>query len=128
MPRGGAVQDKRKEQRWPAYLGGKIAFARCGIVVDCLIRNISKGGARLVVHNTTFLPDQFDLEIPAKAKVSRVRARWRQMEDVGVETIGPGRSDPPATTEAPISFAQARRLRDLAHENERLRRRLVDPD
>ena len=109
--------DRRQEQRWPAYLGGKISFSKRFSVADCLVRNTS----RLVVHNGCFVPDAFDLEIPCKRVSYRVRARWRRFDVIGIEI-----ADPPAAG-APVPLHYVRRIRQLEAENSRLKNCLRDP-
>lgn len=107
--------DRRREQRWPAYLGGKISFSKRFSVADCLVRSTSPRGARIVIHNGCFVPDEFDLEIPCKRVSYRVRARWRRFDVIGVEI-----ADPPAAG-APVPLHYVRRLKQLEAENSRLR-------
>jgi len=82
------MQERRKEGRSPSYLGGQITTDRRLIAIDCVVRNTSGTGARLVVPHATLLPDIFELHIPKKNCAYRVRACWRQTEDVGVEVVG----------------------------------------
>ena len=114
--------DRRKQQRWPAYLGGKIAFSTRFAAAECLVRNTSADGAKLVVHNGGFIPDEFDLLIPHRKAEYRVRACWRSLDEIGVAFTGAQNAD------APIPISLARRMKRLARENENLRRRLRDPD
>lgn len=116
------MQERRKEGRSPAYLGGQITTARKLTSIDCVVRNTSGAGARLVVANATMLPDTFELHIPRKNTAFRVRARWRRLEDVGVEVMGFDASD------APIPITLARRLKKLETENAEFKRRLSDTD
>jgi hypothetical protein len=110
--------DRRKAQRWPAYLGGKIIFPQRMAVADCLVRNISAQGAKLVVHNACFVPDEFELLIPCKRAEYRVRPRWRQADQMGVEIA------PPHATDVPVPLSYVRRVKRLEEENERLKKRL----
>jgi hypothetical protein len=116
------IQERRKEGRSPAYLGGQITTDRRLIAIDCVVRNTSGAGAKLVVPSATLLPDVFELHIPRKTSAYRVRACWRHLDDVGVEIM------PLAATEAPVPLSMARRLKRLEAENAGLRRRLVGSD
>jgi hypothetical protein len=113
------MQERRKEQRWPAYLGARIIFAGRQTTADCVVRNTSAGGARLVVHRAALLPDEFCLQIPKRQVELKVRTRWRRQEEVGIEMI------PVAVTE-PVDLEVVRRMRELEASNETLKRRLVD--
>ena len=112
------MQDRRKEGRSPSYLGGQITTDRKLIAIDCVVRNTSGAGARLVVPYATLLPDVFELHIPKKNAAYRVRACWRGSGDVGVEIM------PLDATDSPVPLTLARRLRILEAENAALRREL----
>src|SRR5215831_9330265 len=79
--------ERRKEGRSPSYLGGQITTDRRLIAIDCVVRNTSGAGARLIVPYATLLPDVFELHIPKKNAAYRVRACWRRSGDVGVEIM-----------------------------------------
>lgn len=111
--------DRRKEQRRPAYLGGVIAFAKHSATAECVIRNRSEGGVRLVVHNATFVPDEFELLIPNRQAAYRVRAAWRRLDQMGVSIVAPLAEDPRVN---PLIAARSRRLEA---ENALLKRRLA---
>src|SRR5262252_2206358 len=98
------MQERRKEGRSPAYLGGQITTDRRLIAIDCVVRNTSGAGARLVVPHATLLPDVFELHIPKKNSAYRVRTCWRGERDVGVEIM------PFEEADALIPFTLARRL------------------
>src|ERR1700682_1972421 len=96
------MQERRREGRSPAYLGGQITTARRLIAIDCVVRNTSGTGAKLVVPSATLLPDVFELHIPRKTSAYRVRTCWRHLGDVGVEIM------PLAASDAPVPPAVAR--------------------
>ena len=115
-------QERRKEGRSPSYLGGQITTDRRLIAIDCVVRNTSGAGARLVVPHATLLPDAFELHIPKKNCAYRVRTCWRGTGDVGVEIM------PLDAAEAPIPLTLARRLKLLEAENAALRGQLAGAD
>ncbi len=110
---------RRKETRSPSYLGGQITTDRRLIAIDCVVRNTSGAGARLVVPYATLLPDVFELHIPKKNSAYRVRACWRRTGAVGIEIM------PLDETEAPVPFPLAPRLKLPEAENAELRRHLA---
>jgi hypothetical protein len=79
------MRERRKVQRWPAYLGGRASFLSEKSTADVLIRNTSASGAKVVVHNCRFVPDIFKLTIPKWRAEYRVRACWRHYDEIGVE-------------------------------------------
>jgi PilZ domain len=136
--------ERRKQQRWPAYWAGQISFKRSGSVADCLIRNTSGEGAKLVLSGTIFVPREFDLTIPKHRADYRAKVIWRRSEEVGVavERIGAadvpmsaGKAvrprithqgiDSPAIREAFTPMALLRQLKKLRQQNASLRRRLL---
>jgi hypothetical protein len=112
------MQDRRKEGRSPSYLGGQITTDRRVIMIDCVVRNTSGAGARLVVPSATLLPDIFELHIPRKNSAYRVRVCWRRLDDVGVAIMEP------EATDAPVPLSVARQVKRLEAENAALRRQL----
>ena len=79
------MREMRKEERRLAYLGGRASFFRGQSSADLLIRNTSVSGAKLIVHNGSFVPDKFNLMIPAWQTKFRVRTCWRRYDEIGVE-------------------------------------------
>ncbi len=51
---------------------------------QCTVRNLSETGARLEVSNGAWLPEAFDLDIPARALRRPARVVWRQAAQAGV--------------------------------------------
>ena len=110
--------EQRKQRRTRAYLGGRIVTDRRLTAINCLVRNTSGAGAKLVVTSGALLPEEFDLHIPKTQGQYRVRARWRHSEEVGVEVA------PAAAGTAPIALDLARRVKKLEAENAELKQRL----
>ena len=77
--------ERRKEQRRLAYIGARASFFRGQSSADVLIRNMSLSGAKLVVHNGNFLPEDFNLMVAAWQTKYRVRACWRRYDEIGVK-------------------------------------------
>jgi len=116
------MQERRKEGRSPAYLGGQITTSRRLTAIDCIVRNTSGSGARLALPNATMLPEAFELHIPRKNTAYQVQARWRGLEDMGVEIV------PFEVRDAPIPISLGRRIKRLEDENAKLRRRLTESE
>lgn len=55
--------EKRQEQRRRTFKGGKSCFNDGRSVIDCTIKNLSPGGAALLVERTTGIPEEFNLII-----------------------------------------------------------------
>jgi hypothetical protein len=82
----GATVERRREQRLPLLLDGKIGFNGRRFRVSCTVQNVSSSGVKLVLRNAADLPDEFSLTIISKIQVEYwVRPRWRQHNSIGVE-------------------------------------------
>ena len=88
-------------------------------VIDCLVRNISEAGARLVFASPAVIPAEFDLLFSQKGSTRRAQVTWRKELDVGVQFLS-GRS------EVSIPLEAAQTIRTLKTQNERLLRRLSE--
>jgi len=116
------MKDRRREQRCRSYLGANINLNRHLPVAACIVKNTSSSGARLALHNSILVPDEFDLVVPHKHAECRMRMRWRDHEFVGVEILYLYPDD------RPMSSAQVQCLRRLQEENAGLRRQVgLDP-
>lgn len=109
------MSDKRIFPRIRSLLGARIEFNNRSSTMDCLVREMSKGGAKLEFSDARSIPDTFDVVVPSKGQHFRAEVRWRHGNSIGVEFTAPeasGRSRPPAA-------------RDLEAENALLRRKLA---
>ncbi len=57
--------------------------------IDCTIRDISKGGARLVFADAFQLPETFRLIIVMSSTIVPVRLQWQRGVEAGVAFAGP---------------------------------------
>ena len=76
--------ERRKIARQKSFLRGMIYFNNRRNVVDCLIRDISSYGARLIFSDAVTTPDQLDVYIPQKEQTLRSQVIWRHGQEVGV--------------------------------------------
>lgn len=76
--------ERRVLHRRRTYLGGKISFDDSYCVVDCLIRDMSRNGARLIVAGTAILPSRFDLLVRKPSVKLQAELIWRDTDQVGV--------------------------------------------
>ena len=113
------MQERRKSHRSRTYLGGRIAFNRRFSTMDCLVRNLSSNGARVVFTNTVTVPDELELTITHKAQTFRARMVWRQHEEAGLVFLAP------QGEAAPIPLDVARRLKKCEAERDALKRRVA---
>ena len=75
--------EKRTFPRHRVLKQGTIAF-RGGGGIDCMVRNISLGGARLDIINPVGLPSSFTLVIVADHFLRECHAVWSREQKIGV--------------------------------------------
>jgi hypothetical protein len=114
------MQERRKLARNRTFLGGVIAFNRRSSTMNCLVRNLSVGGAKISFTNTATVPDKFDLTIKQKGRALLARIVWRKADEAGIVFLNEN------VAGAPIPLDWARRLRDCEADNAALRRRVAD--
>jgi hypothetical protein len=117
------MKDARQHERVRTILGAQIIFNHNNSTLDCQIRNISSGGAKLIVTETVQLPGEFDIYVPQRGRTYRARLRWRSTQAVGVEFL---RDEAPAAPAPAPSVDLAARVHELEQENDLLRRRVLD--
>jgi hypothetical protein len=74
--------EKRATPRHRVLKHGTLAFGGGGI--DCMVRNISSGGARLDVVSPVGLPESFTLIIQTSQFMRRCHAVWNDDKRIGV--------------------------------------------
>lgn len=63
--------------------------------IDCTIRDLASGGARLQFGGVTELPDEFRLLYVSSNKLVPARIVWHRGQTVGVSFSGPAVDAPP---------------------------------
>ena len=87
------MKDRRISARKKSFLQGRIYYNQHRSSVDCLVRDISEQGAKLVFSDAATIPDVVDLYLPAKDEVHRIRVQWRKGDEMGVGFDAPGEAD-----------------------------------
>ena len=78
------MAERRIAARHKSFLRGKIYFNKRLSSVDCLVRDISATGARLIFSQAVTTPDTVELYIPQKDETLRADVQWRHGTEVGV--------------------------------------------
>jgi hypothetical protein len=76
------MNDKRDTQRQNVIKAGTISFGGMGI--DCLVRNMSVGGANLEVESQIGIPSSFELVINVEHSNRNCHVVWRKARRIGV--------------------------------------------
>ena len=79
------MEEKRKHPRTeinePAYVSSG------GLVMTCVVRNISLEGAAIDVENAAFIPPQFRLVMAKDSSVRECRIAWIQKNRIGLTFV-----------------------------------------
>jgi PilZ domain-containing protein len=87
LPGGDAPREKRREGRKAFLKRAQVVFEGAGI--DCVVENLSGGGARVRFGNPIPLPDVLALRFPDGTSHPAER-RWARGEAAGLEFSGSG--------------------------------------
>jgi CheY-like chemotaxis protein len=79
--------DLRMSPRMRSMMGARIVFDRQFAAMDCVVRDISATGARLVLAADDVIPDEFELQIPQRGRCTRARLVWRKATTCGVKFV-----------------------------------------
>jgi PilZ domain-containing protein len=78
------MAERRRAQRQKSFLRGCVYFNKRRGALDCLIRDLSEQGARIIFSENVSVPDQVDLYIPQKEQTVRARVQWRHGDEIGL--------------------------------------------
>lgn len=95
-PVGTGAQDRRAIRKRTLKEGRIVLSDRS--TIDCTIRDLGEGGAKLVFDGLTSLPESFELLIVADNKLMPAQLLWRRGLSVGVAFTGPERPAPTRKT------------------------------
>lgn len=110
--------DRRHIDRARVIYGATIAFNDRQSTLDCVVRNFSPSGAKIVLENPALLPDQIDLSIARKGCSFLADIVWRSEKEAGLSFRQLGE------TNAPVPLDWARRLRACEADRRSLKSRL----
>jgi len=78
------MPDRRQSARNRAMLGGVAAINSSGSTMDCVVRNLSEGGACVEFDSIARLPEQMSLSIVSKGRSYLARMVWGQANRIGL--------------------------------------------
>jgi hypothetical protein len=116
------MAERRRSVRKKSFLRGCVYFDKRRSAVDCLIRDLSDEGARIIFSGTTNFPDVVELYIPHKEETIRAHVKWRRGDEVGLAF--PAAATAPAASPQAQSGGLAQRVAELEAEVAGLRRTL----
>ena len=81
---GQTQANRRSERRLRVYKQARITFNNRYAVFDCIVRNISDGGAMLEMETMLGIPRAFQIVLDHDAKARPCRVVWRMERRMGV--------------------------------------------
>ena len=78
------MKELRQYRRTKSFLRGLIYDCRKRGAMDCMIRDLSEDGARIVLSDTVALPEVIELDIPQRELRRRARVIWRRNGEIGL--------------------------------------------
>ena len=80
-----------RAQRYRVLNGGKLIVNDGQSVIDCVIRDMSEGGARVRITIPTMLPKQLEMLVVKNNMLYPAEVRWNRNSEAGLQFTGPGK-------------------------------------
>lgn len=113
--------ERRRSLRQKSFLRGCVYFSKRRGALDCVIRDISNEGARIIFSESVNVPDVVDLYIPQKEQTVRARVQWRHGDEIGLAFPDALRAAS-ATTDAELALRVAQLETEIASLRRALKR------
>lgn len=81
------MPDHRNAERTKSFVGGQIVFNDRHSTLFCIVRNLSKAGAKIEVGGALQVPAAFDLRLNGKDTEFKARVVWRNEHSLGVKFL-----------------------------------------
>jgi len=81
---GGIFAERRTELRRRAFKGASLSFDKGLGAFECVARNLSADGAKLVFGDALGVPARYSLRVFGDAGWREAEVRWRGPSEVGV--------------------------------------------
>jgi len=111
------MEERRQVPRHKSLLRGRVYFNNRNSTAECLVRDISAQGARLIFADEVLMPDVMELYIPAKEQTLHAQVVWRNANEAGVAFANHERMARPNAADG-----LAERVQKLEHEIDVLKR------
>jgi hypothetical protein len=108
------MKDHRRQVRRRVLKGGRILFNSKTSSIDCVVRDLSDGGALLLVENTLGIPSEFVL-VMSDGRTEWCIVRSKSPNKIGVEfRTAPGQSQATSAPSPPLERKQGAPVLPLA--------------
>jgi hypothetical protein len=81
------MQKRRRFERTKVLKAAKIIFGHCEPLIDCVVFDLSTGGACIQVANPAAIPDEVELTFDAARTLRACRVAWRSESRIGVAFV-----------------------------------------
>jgi hypothetical protein len=88
--------ERRGSQRHKSFLQGLIRFDKRRGAINCLVRDVSDEGARIILSEAVTIPDSVELQIPQRGQTFRAVVQWRHADEIGLAFNDGAAAAPPA--------------------------------
>jgi len=78
--------ERRKSVRSRVLKAAKLILGT-STPIDCVVHNVTSGGARIQIANTVELPADFGLTFDAGFSIRPCRIAWRSVTETGVKFV-----------------------------------------
>lgn len=85
------MQDRRKFVRHRTLKSGRLAYDEGSRTTECLIRDLSEGGARIQVADIRRIPSELVLSFGDGSRSRSCFVRWRRGDALGIEFTDAGK-------------------------------------
>lgn len=116
------MDEQRKSGRTRTVLRATIIFNNRNSSIDCVVRNFSDVGAKIVIDESIGIPQQFELSVPQKGRSYLAKVVWRTRGETGIEFANELVGD----QLIPVGHDLASQLRELKRENAALKKKCAD--
>ena len=80
------MAERRKHTRSRVLKSAKLVLESSS-VIDCVVRNLTNIGARVVVQNTSNLPERLHLTFDGGRSNRACKVVWRRLNETGLEFV-----------------------------------------
>lgn len=81
------MPERRRFERTKVIKAAKIVFGGCETLLDCVVCDLSIGGAGIKVANAANIPNELELTFDAGRTLRACRVAWRSDSRIGVAFV-----------------------------------------
>ena len=78
------MQERRKSARLRVLKNVKVIVGNSS-VIDCFVSNLTSAGVRIMISNTTDLPEKLEMTFDGGQTIRRCRIVWRTLNETGIK-------------------------------------------